>query len=582
MKKTKKLSLKENIIMLLLLGWVIPVLTIALVFAIYVDKKSGKLVEEAVLSSANKASELFEIELTAAEKASKNASYYSNIREAYLARSATPGAKEFKTSVTGFLNAEYKYNSISRAAIITFKDGITFYTYNNSTGASYKNIEYYLDKVYGEAENTASSLGTGIKLVSLEGNNYMVRNLMLPNFKPYAVLTIELNNDSFLEGYESVWGYSDIVILKDGKYMMGNESMLKMGDVEDIKEAGLTVPTLLKKYGNDTFATVSDTYYGSRITAIIRLNTGEIYSTMYATRVILGFMLLFMVPLIIIFFRFFKTHVTKPIDEMLVAYKKISEKEYGYQINANASSKEFFYMQESFNHMSAQIKEQFIKIYMEEIALRDARIMALQSQINPHFLNNTFEIINWEARLKGNVKVSKMIEALSTMLEATMNRRGEHMHLLSKEMEYVDAYVYIISERLGDKFSYTKNIDKTLMDVEIPRLIIQPIVENAVEHGIGALGRGDIQINIYEKGEYIRIDIINDGILNKKNREKIDALLKDKNRVEAEDSLSLGIRNVNNRLKLIYGEDCGLSIEGMGENTVSRILIRKQNRHSRV
>ncbi|RAZ22989.1 two-component sensor histidine kinase, partial [Klebsiella oxytoca] len=68
-------------------------------------------------------------------------------------------------------------------------------------------------------------------------------------------------------------------------------------------------------------------------------------------------------------------------------------------------NEEFYHMKESFNHMSLRLKNQFDKIYLEEIALRDAKIMALQSQINPHFLNNTLEIINWEARLNGNEKV---------------------------------------------------------------------------------------------------------------------------------------------------------------------------------
>ena len=77
--------------------------------------------------------------------------------------------------------------------------------------------------------------------------------------------------------------------------------------------------------------------------------------------------------------------------------------------------------------------------------------MALQSQINPHFLNNTLEIINWEARLSDNRKVSAMIEALSTMLEATLNRKKRHMVALSEELSYVDAYLYIISQRLGER-----------------------------------------------------------------------------------------------------------------------------------
>ena len=85
--------------------------------------------------------------------------------------------------------------------------------------------------------------------------------------------------------------------------------------------------------------------------------------------------------------------------------------------------------------------------------------MALQSQINPHFLNNTLEIINWEARMEGNDRVSSMIEALSTMLEATMDRKKQQMIPLSEEISYVEAYCYIIRQRFGEKFQFEKQID---------------------------------------------------------------------------------------------------------------------------
>ena len=103
--------------------------------------------------------------------------------------------------------------------------------------------------------------------------------------------------------------------------------------------------------------------------------------------------------------------------------KEIEQGNLGYQVTYKAESSEFAYLIINFNRMSEKLKEQFQHIYEEELALRDARIMALQSHINPHFMNNTLEIINWEARLGGMPKVSKMIEALSTLMDATINRK---------------------------------------------------------------------------------------------------------------------------------------------------------------
>ncbi len=136
--------------------------------------------------------------------------------------------------------------------------------------------------------------------------------------------------------------------------------------------------------------------------------------------------------------------------------------------------------------MSSELKNQFERSYLEQQALQQARVKALQSQINPHFLNNTLEVINWEARLSGDERVSAMIEALSVMLNAALDRDGRSMIPLREELSYVDAYLYIIRERLGDRLVIEREIDETMLDEMVPRLIFQPLVENAVEHDLTA------------------------------------------------------------------------------------------------
>ena len=186
----------------------------------------------------------------------------------------------------------------------------------------------------------------------------------------------------------------------------------------------------------------------------------------------------------------------------------------------------------------------------------EAEVRALQSQINPHFLNNTLEIINWEARLNGNYKVSSMIEALSTMLGATMNRREQQFHSIAEEMAYADAYLYIIAQRFGTKFQCTKHI----------------------EHRIDTSTKGSLEIRLYERADgYLCIEIEDNGHLTKENKAKINRLLSKDAKPSGEKRVSLGIRNVDQRLKMIYGDDCGLFITGNEqENTVSTILLKTE------
>lgn len=191
--------------------------------------------------------------------------------------------------------------------------------------------------------------------------------------------------------------------------------------------------------------------------------------------------------------------------------------------------------------MSSELKNQFDRIYLEQQALQEARIKALQSQINPHFLNNTLEIINWEARLADNEQVCSMIEALSTMLDAAVGRDGRSQAPLSEELKYVDAYLYITKERLGERLTVSREIEESMLGCQIPRLMLQPIIENAVEHDISRSG-GELCFEIEHEGQ------LSDSDWDSVRRSLDSGKPFDP---ERQHGGSVGIRNVNQRLRLI-------------------------------
>ena len=141
-----------------------------------------------------------------------------------------------------------------------------------------------------------------------------------------------------------------------------------------------------------------------------------------------------------------------------------------------------------------RLKYQFDHIYEEELDLKDARIMALQSHINPHFMNNTLEIINCEARLAGNDKVSEMISSLGTLLDAALDRKKQPEVPLKEELTYVTAYLFIMKERFGKRLEVTLEIPEELYQEKVPRLILQPVIENAIAHGVQVQGTGKVRI----------------------------------------------------------------------------------------
>ena len=123
---------------------------------------------------------------------------------------------------------------------------------------------------------------------------------------------------------------------------------------------------------------------------------------------------------------FIARQITAPMGRMIDASREVEQGKIGMQIEGDPMpNAEFSYLSDSFNRMSSEVKYLFDYAYNEKLARKEAKIIALQSQINPHFLNNTLEMMNWQARMAGDVPVSKMIEALATLLDYSMDRSNK-------------------------------------------------------------------------------------------------------------------------------------------------------------
>lgn len=579
-KICRRKSLLWSMLFLLLFGWFLPLLVTNGIMSIMATRKVHTQIDRSVTTSMEKAAEIMELQLAESETASKNASYLNVIREAYLTYQDGGNRRDFQTTVFTFLEQQYMFHKNCQAVNLVFREypDDIYYTYNNSTGGTYRDITYFKTYVAKNLLEEMDDLDTRTELRSYDGRLYMIRNLVDSKFHPFAILAIELNEESLMESLKSVWGYENAVVYLDGTYALsmeggdslhyGEEQQNRLAENDSFIEhaSGRQNPYVYKRLK----------LYHSTLDCVVELDRSAIYAEIKTIRYVYGILAVFALPLVFIIYNFLNKRVNRPVQDLIKVFDVVRAGEYGTQIENMANSEEFYHMEESFNYMSSQLKQQFDKIYMEEIALRDAKIMALQSQINPHFLNNTLEIINWEARLNGNMRVSQMIEALSTMLEATMNRKADPYNTVAEEMEYVDAYLYIITQRYGEKFTCRKEIDESLLNYKIPRLIVQPIAENAIEHGMSITREGELVIRLYRKREdLLCIEIENNRPLSEEDQAKIHKLLKEGPNPQKEHRVSLGIRNVDQRLRMMYGPECGLFISNNKNNhTVSTILVK--------
>lgn len=222
-----------------------------------------------------------------------------------------------------------------------------------------------------------------------------------------------------------------------------------------------------------------------------------------------------------------------------------------------------------FNGMASEIKNLMEKVYQQQKEERQRELQVLQSQINPHFLYNTLDTLQWKALEYGAVELSELIISLSSFFRISLSK-GKEFISLEKELEHVKNYLIIQQFRYRDILNYKINCDPKLYSYQLPKIIIQPLVENAIYHGIKPkLTCGTITINIFEEKDTINIVVEDNGVgISDDKLRKIR-----KNLEEHLTGNNYGLYNVSRRIYLHFGQDCGLTIKST-ENQGTSIIMK--------
>ena len=226
----------------------------------------------------------------------------------------------------------------------------------------------------------------------------------------------------------------------------------------------------------------------------------------------------------------------------------------------------------SLNTMIDKINELLEQITKEQVRLRKAEFELLQSQINPHFLYNTLDAIIWLAEAGEQKKVVSMVGNLSEFFRTSLNQ-GKDIISIREELQHVRSYLEIQQVRYQDILKYEIQVPKEINKYMIPKITIQPLVENALYHGIkNKRGPGRITVGAKREEEYFVIFIEDNGIgINKERLEQVRNKILYK--TSAENDI-YGLYNVNERIRLNFGEKYGISIESIyGEKTTVSIIL---------
>ena len=463
--------------------------------------------------------------------------------------------------------------------------------YSGKNGYSYEDYMTYVQPVVDEVMQKDSDY---VEVYIIDNQIYLMRNLYtVKDYKKYGTLVVGINRSSLFQKIPleesqniriSVNGETEY--LTKGKH--ADEADEKKENVyEQLVQVnrGLTMGQRVtgitdRNYAGYAFYAATDNY---ELSIYYLMDEKELYSGIAHLNVIVVITLAAMACLMLLTYFYLSHQIEHPLKRLMDASKEIKDGKFGSVIDGEQMpNMEFDSLVSSFNAMSLQVKHLFDTVYMEKMATKDAQIAALQAQINPHFLNNTLEMMNWQARMNNDIEVCKMIESLGTVLDSSMNRRNDRLVRLADELRCGDAFLYIMSMRFGQRLKVERNIDESLQQIYVPQLILQPLLENAIKHGIEKVSSGTIWLEIYRDGANVNIDVINTGKpLTETELVRIQKIIVGTCRLDKSEPgvhTSIGIYNVNKRISLIFGAEYGLKVMQTEDGRiVSRIVIPLEN-----
>lgn len=287
--------------------------------------------------------------------------------------------------------------------------------------------------------------------------------------------------------------------------------------------------------------------------------------------------------LAVFFSLLFTNSIVTPIKELKTLMKGVESGDLDLKFEEERYRNEFGELGHSFNHMVSEIKKLINMVYREQRSKRKAEIETLQAQIKPHFLYNTLDTIAWMAEDYNAKDIVNLVGALTKVFRIGLSK-GKEVINLKDEIAHINSYLIIQKYRYEDKLSYEINFDKDILDTLILKLITQPIVENAIYHGIKEKrGKGSISINFRKIDDEIIITVEDNGAgMPEEKLENINSMLETSNSfcIDSESGSGYGISNVNTRIKLTYGQIYGLRYYSkLGEGTKVEITLPFENNY---
>ena len=246
--------------------------------------------------------------------------------------------------------------------------------------------------------------------------------------------------------------------------------------------------------------------------------------------------------------------LSRPLQQLETAMEQFEQDADHFAFQPVRGTREVQNLSDSFGHMVGRIQRLMTTVREEEVVLRKTELKALQAQINPHFLYNTLDSIAWMCERGKNADAVQMVHALARLFRISISR-GPELIPIEKELQHAEAYLQIQKYRYKNQVTYHFTVDESCLHCLCNKITLQPIIENAIVHGLDLMvDSGHIEITVKPDGDDILLIVADDGI--GMEPEQVAALLQN----EPSDRTGIGVKNVNDRLRIYFGAAYGISI----------------------
>lgn len=375
-----------------------------------------------------------------------------------------------------------------------------------------------------------------------------------------GTLVLILNYDEFLRTTICREAYGNQMILLDQRGNVlastagekGQEETFKTDCLEYAGESGEICQQSGAYYFHQTVASQQWELYGT-------LKKNEITKTLQPAFKVFGLVVILCIAFAVLVFLPLIHRITRPLDEIIHAMRQVSAGNLDTRLNINTKD-ELKMTADTFNQMLADIRKYMDEAVGREKRENELRMKLFMAQINPHFICNTLNAIIYQAQKIKAYEIVKVTRAFINIIQITINLDTASIATIRDEMKYIEDYMLITRFRYQDIADLEWDVEAGLENCKINRMVLYPMVENSILHGIFPKGeKGTIKISVARSEDCVRIQVSDDGV--GMDEQRLHMIRERICQEELEDRRSIGLNNVNRRLVMLYGERFRMKID---------------------